>query len=285
VARRIKVTKDLYASVLAAWLEKPSIAYVCEQLELPRSVVQRMVKEGAPELGLDPLPQRSRKKAGNSTAKRKPKANGSSNANGSDRDLTARTVIASQEAEQHVERIRAKLRALQEDADQIGADTNLAELEQKVDGTMAELEAAKLRAEVEEKRIANVSDRAIAADATQRSATEAAAARMSLKHCMTMSAIYGHLAENMLDAIEGGKLEMPETVTPRTVMMLASALDKLTTATERAVKLEKGRAGEPDKVIGVQVAVLLDACTPEELEVVATTGRLPTRLKMLSDGD
>jgi len=279
VSSRIPITKELYAAVLATWLERASIQHVCDVLELPRSMVKTMADEGVPQLGLAPLREKKAPKQNSrkSSAKRKSKVH-----KGTEMDLAARTVIATQEAEQHIGAIKAQINELLEEARRTGAKTDVAELEQEVNGTLATLEEAKMRAELEEQRIANVEHRAIVADNTSKSATEAAAARMTLKHCMTLGAIYGHIAERTLDMIENGQLEMPKTLTPKTVASLAGSLDKLTSATERAVAMEKGRAGEPEKILGVQIGILLDACTPDELDIVAETGHLPQRLKMIS---
>lgn len=286
--KKIQLTQALYSEVLVAWLERPSIKYVCEQLELPRSVVQKLSREGIPTLGLEPLPPPLKNDSRTLVSKRKGSVTKTAPSNGTSQDkdmtLAARTVIAQQEAEQHVARIRNKLKELQDEADRIGAETDLKELEQQVDGTMAELQSAKTRADVEEKRIANVEQRAIVSDNTRRSAEETAVARMTLKQCLTANAIYAHLADRMLELIESGNIEMPKVLTPRVVASLAGSLDKLTSATERALKIEHGNAGAPTTIIGVQIGLMLDSCTDEELDYVTKNGTLPPRLRLIEGG-
>ena len=60
-------------------------------------------------------------------------------------------------------------------------------------------------------------------------------------------------------------MELPDTLDVKTLSMMAGAADKLTSAIERAVKIEQRRAGVPEDNLGVKIGVLLEGCTVEEL--------------------
>jgi hypothetical protein len=272
-----ELTEHMYNAILLAWLEKPSVAWVSEQLEVPASLVRRLSRNGAPEIGKGPLPPRpikgkARDKSTPSTLPPDPHR------------VAARTVLARQEATEKIAKIKQQLKEADVDAAAISQHAKEAELEQELDDTFKEIEIARKRADLEEKRIANVEHRAIVADNVSRAAQEAAAATMVMDHCLQIGAIMSHLTGKLLEGIEMGEIEMPKTVSPKMLGSLTNSADRLTSAVERALKIAKGNAGEPTQVLGVQIGVMLNGCTPEELDYVTRTGQLPARLRLLTGG-
>jgi hypothetical protein len=242
-------------------------------------MVSSIVKEGIPSLGLAPL---SDINSGTSVHKRKgtvpaQKVNA--------KLLQKQVVLVQQEAEQHAAVIRKKLEDIEDQAHRAGAEIDLKETKQHLDGTLAELDATEQRVKLDIQRTDEVEHKAIVVDNTRRSATEAVAARQALGIAVNMGAIMGHVTDRVLAAIEEGEMELPDTLDIKTLSMMASSADKLTSALERAIKIEKGKAGEPEKNLGVQIGILLDGCTVEELDVIAEHGGLPTRMRVLVGGD
>lgn len=270
-----ELTDGLYNAMLSCWLESPTIKYVMEELELPRSLVLHVRDKGIPELGHPPL----------STIEPAPDIEPPPNGKGrprGDKSIDARFLVTHEEAQQHVKRAREKLAELQGIAAEAGQEANLAEAQQEADGTMVMLEDTKKRLDLEDKRLATVEKRAITADNVQRSAQEAAVARVAFKNCLDIGAIFSHLIDAMMVGLESGEIMLPKIVDAKIIASLASSADRLTAAMERAVRIEKGRAGAPEQNIGVKIGILLNNCDEDELDEIINKKRLPQRLVALS---
>jgi hypothetical protein len=278
------ITEELYDQILEKWLEKPSVSHVVYELKLSRSLVRGVMTNGVPELGLEPLPtpkkkpRRSRVNGkAKTSSKKKPKRD-------PEMSLAARAVVAHEDAQQKAAVIKEQIRELESEGVELAESARLKEAEQELDGTVDALVIAERRAKREERRISNVSERAIAADNTRRAAQEAAASRLALDASLDLGAAVGLTAERLLEAVMDNKLKFEKSVTMKDILTLTTALDKLTAAMERALKIGKGRAGDPEKILGVRIGVMLDGCTDEELDQLLETGVLPARLRMIDAG-
>ena len=114
-------------------------------------------------------------------------------------------------------------------------------------------------------------------EATHRSAVEATASMHVLKGAVHAAEVSVRLAEHVLKLLKEDKLDV-ETVTPAVVVALTRAVEVSGVAVERALRIERLRTGEPEVVVGVQIGLLLNNCTPDELIAVRDTGRLPARI-------
>lgn len=273
-----ELTEALYNEVLRHWLDKPSVSHVVLQTQYPRALVKQLVTEGIPEQGMAPLPS-PEKKSRKSTKKSKPSA---ALPPPPDRDMAAASVIAQQSVKQQVAEMKERLSELDSASEQLGIEADVREARQQAEGALAELEQAERRVDVEARRLANVEERAIVMDNVQRSATEAAIARQALQNCTNLGAILGHLTDKILEGIETGDVEVPEQLDHKVLASLTASVDKMTSAMERAIKIEKGRAGEPEKNLGVKIGILLDGCSEEELDqIIESGGALPPRVRAL----
>jgi hypothetical protein len=106
-----------------------------------------------------------------------------------------------------------------------------------------------------------------------------------LNNCVTIGEIMGHIADKILAGIEAGEILLPSVADPKVLASLAISADKLTSAMDRALKIKKGRGGEAEQTAGVQLGMLIDQCSPEELRAIQATGRLPVRFRYLPSGD
>lgn len=282
-------TADLYNAILAAWLETPSVRSVAHTLDLPRAFIASVRAKGMPELGLPPLPDDGTKipKPGDQSkptvmAPRKIKSGGQ---NGADMTLQAEIVVARQEAEKYASQVRTWLDEIEARAERMGVKADVAEARGAIDGTLAELEAAEVRVRLQQDRLATVSETAVQVDVIRRTADEAVAAHSMLRNCVTIGEIMGHIADKILEGIEKHGVTLPAAADPKVLASLAVSADKLTSAMDRALKIKKGRGGEAEQSAGMQLGILIEQCTPEELHVVQTTGRLPLRFRFLPSGD
>jgi protoporphyrinogen oxidase len=278
-----ELTHEVYNEILALWLDRPSISHIVYQTGLSRKTVANVVDNGIPGLGLAPLPPPAKKRY---KKKRKNPAKGDGlrgfkqETEQSDMSAAAHNMVAYEETQQHIAALKMKLAEAEARADDAEAQTEFLEHQAELDGVGQALSLAERRVKVEEKKVANIEQKAIAADNTRRSAGEAAIARVALHNCMNIGAAMSILTEKLLDAIANGDVKLPRELSPKYLGSLANSIDKLTSAMERAVKMEKGRAGEPQNIIGVQIGVLLDGCSDDEIDEVIKTGTLPERIRM-----
>lgn len=114
---------------------------------------------------------------------------------------------------------------------------------------------------------------------TERATQEAAAAQRLLGASNDMGIIMGGLIKQYAELASQGKFEMPETLTRSAIKDLAWAADVHSKTVERAVKLMRLTAGEPTEVLGVQIGIMLEQCTPEEINDALAKGQIPKRLR------
>lgn len=276
----VELTTELYSEILAAWLDRPTVKHVCEALDIDKDTVKGIRDKGIPALGLEPLPTakivRSGKGRGFTDAAPTTPIEGE--------EAAALCLITHEEIQRHIEAARSRLIRLSTASLQLGEAVDTREAAQQLDGTTKVLSEAEAKLEIEKSRIDNIEKRAIASDNIRRSAEEAAVARQQMRMCINLGAVFSYFIDATMVAIEQGKMELPKAFDPKMLGSLTGSLDRLTAATERAIKIERGRAGEPDNNLGIQIGVLINTCTPEELSEIQVTGTLPKRLRSVAGG-
>lgn len=263
-----------YNEALVAWLAKPSVSHVVFETGLSRVQVKQLVESGIPEIGCAPLPPagKSRKSPRKSKPVKAPLP--------TDHDTAAQHYLARTAASQQITEMKQRLALLEDDGTAVAQAAGIAEAREELAQTSKQLDIAEKRLGNEAKRIANVEERVIAADNIEQAATEAALARSAMRNVMNIGAALEHLTEKLLEAVAEGKCTIPEELDAKTISTLATAIDKLTTATERAIKIDKGRSGESEDNLGLQIGILLNACTPIEIQqVIDNHGELPERIR------
>lgn len=113
---------------------------------------------------------------------------------------------------------------------------------------------------------------------TTRAIRESAAAQQCLDAAIDANEIFSGFVQKMLEAVRKGAIEIGEPVRMSHLETLSKALNANTQALERAVKLSRLVRGETTDLVGAQIAVLLQACSTEELEEAEKRGTLPSRL-------
>lgn len=114
-------------------------------------------------------------------------------------------------------------------------------------------------------------------EAARQAADEATAARAILRSAASSAQVVASFAEEILGAVERGEMKLGP-VTPGSILRLVTAVEKASSAVEKALKIERMRTGQPDTVVGLQIVGLMDQCSPEEMAFTARTGQLPPRL-------
>lgn len=263
-----------YNEALVAWLEQPRVSHVVFETGLSRSQVKQLVDEGIPELDCAPLPPAGQSRK--SSKKSKPVQASLP----TDHDTAAQHHLAREAASQQITAMKQRLALLAGDGSSISQAASIAEAREELDKTSQQLDLAEKRLDNEAKRIANVEERTIAAGNIEQAATEAAIARSAMRNVMNIGAALEMLTEKLLEAVADGKCTIPETLDAKTISTLATSIDKLTTATERAIKIDKGRSGESEDNLGLQIGILLNACTPAEIQqTIDNKGELPERIR------
>lgn len=116
-------------------------------------------------------------------------------------------------------------------------------------------------------------------EAARQAAEEAMAARISMDAALKAARLAQGYAAKVLERLEANPDAMiPDDITPKVVLQLCTSLEKSATVVEKAMKVEQMRAGKPEAVLGVEIGILIDRCSDEELELVATSGELPARI-------
>lgn len=116
-------------------------------------------------------------------------------------------------------------------------------------------------------------------EAARQAAEEAMAARISMDAALKASRLAQGYAAKVLERLEQDPEAMiPDDITPKVVLQLCTSLEKSATVVEKAMKIEQMRAGKPEAVLGVEIGILIDRCSDDELEIVATSGELPARI-------
>lgn len=283
MSEKTDVTHELYQELLAAWLVGPSISRVALGVGVPRSVVEQLVKNGAPELGLPPFPPaKDVKKQDRTTPPEvkvdrviepdlQPDISGSG-----ELSLSARVALARQDAERTIGELRAKLESVEEEARKLGDTAAVAEARATLDGTLADFQAAEARVRVEEARISKVGRAVVVHDRLQLEAKKIAVAEAAMQNVLNLGVIMSYMTDRLLAAVEAGDVELPATVNTRVLASLAGSADRLTMAMERAANLQKNLPQATDS-LGMRIGRVLESLTPEEREEVRRTGRLPAR--------
>ncbi len=116
-------------------------------------------------------------------------------------------------------------------------------------------------------------------EAARQAAEEAMAARISMDAALKASRLAQGYAAKVLEKLEQDPDSMiPDNITPKIVLQLCTSLEKSAIVVEKAMKVEQMRAGKPEAVLGVEIGILIDRCSNDELELVAQSGELPARI-------
>lgn len=115
-------------------------------------------------------------------------------------------------------------------------------------------------------------------EATRRAAEEGMAARITMDAAVRSMRMTQGYAERVLEKIDNGDLLIPEKITPRLVGSLVRSMESAANIVEKAMRIERMRAGEPEAVLGIQIGMMLERCNEEELEYVMRTGAIPARI-------
>uniref|UniRef100_A0A6H1Z9I9 Uncharacterized protein n=1 Tax=viral metagenome TaxID=1070528 RepID=A0A6H1Z9I9_9ZZZZ len=115
---------------------------------------------------------------------------------------------------------------------------------------------------------------------TERVAREAAAAQAVLVGSMHAATIFQKMLSCVFEYIqEPDKLAMPDKITMSYLKTLAEVGDKIASATDRAVRLNRLAAGEPESNVNVLVAHLVGSLPPDVLQRFGETGQIPPELR------
>jgi hypothetical protein len=115
-------------------------------------------------------------------------------------------------------------------------------------------------------------------EAARQAAEEAMAARITMDAAIRSMRMSQGYAARILEKIEEGDALIPEKITPRIVLALVNAMNTAAGTVEKAMKIERMRQGEPEKILGIQIGMLIERCSLEELEATAATGDVPARV-------
>jgi hypothetical protein len=137
-------------------------------------------------------------------------------------------------------------------------------------GTTVHKEMAVLRESWEEAAITK-------GEAARQAAEEAMAARLAMKSAIQSAQLAHQYAEKVLGLLNNVELSV-EDVTPKLVYQLVRTMESSNATLEKAMKIEQMQMGKPEQVLGIQIGILLERCNDSELEVVVTTGELPSRI-------
>jgi len=113
---------------------------------------------------------------------------------------------------------------------------------------------------------------------TSRAVQESAAAQQCLDAAVKANQVFHVFVEKVLEKANAGLVDLPDTLKMSTLIQLQQALVANTQAIERAVKTSRLVRGETTDHLSVQVAVLLQGCSLEELEEAERTGAIPSRV-------
>ena len=114
-------------------------------------------------------------------------------------------------------------------------------------------------------------------ETVRRKAEEALAARAALDVSLRACVAITEFSNRVFQLWDAGKIQI-DKVTPREISMLARATASVVGAVKEAVDIQRRAAGEPTELIGVKLGVLMQDCTPDELEYIQQSGKLPARL-------
>lgn len=116
-------------------------------------------------------------------------------------------------------------------------------------------------------------------EAARQAAEEALAARTVMRVGLdTLKKSQTFLDKCMKRLDEAGEDGLPETITPKVLLQLVTATEKSTGIVERAMKLERMRAGEPEMVMGIVIGQMIERLSDSELLEVIESKAMPSRL-------
>lgn len=266
-------TAEQYEAMRAAWAENPSIMHIVRKFDLGKEVARRVIMRGLPELDLPPFPMLAKEGAGRPIHGKDPAISPPVRAVMEQ----AVTAAAVKRADRDVAQARKTLKRIEREERAL-RDRLARAAETGDSAALSDLRAAYGRYRETAMTLREVGAKSIVADNVRRSGEEAAAARISLRSAVQIAALVGHMSERLIEGLETGTVQIPLDLDSATIGRLASAADAATGAVERALRLERVRQGEPERIIGVQIGALLDKCSDDELDYVKRTGRLPSRV-------
>jgi len=115
---------------------------------------------------------------------------------------------------------------------------------------------------------------------TDRIAQEAMAASTLLQTTLKHLAVHQQWVQAVHAHVQQHGFELPDGPLPRSYLdTLAKVSDALAKVADRAVRLSKFTAGEPEHTVEVLIAQMVSMCTPEEILEAARTGKLPPRFR------
>jgi len=115
---------------------------------------------------------------------------------------------------------------------------------------------------------------------TKRAARECAAAQATLQSVMETSDLALGYVKALVQGLTTGqvKMEVPEDLQIGHLEKLTKMLNSLTNAVDTASQVSRRAAGEPEKHLSMEVAILVGAMTDDELQSYFSTGKPPRRL-------
>jgi len=285
------VSPEMYGAMLTAWRKCQTIGYVARQARVAPKIARRVITQGVPELGLDPFPgaeiveqqakELAAKREARLQAQREP-PDPATRSTG--RVKAALGFKALKDAERIETEIRGRIERYEEEARKLNKELDALEATGVSRSAMEQMRAAFGRVLVLDGAIKRIKREAIAADEMQKSAEEAAASRLTMRTAAGIAAIVATLTEKFLDDLEQGRIKLPETLDHKTVLLLARAADISASTVERALSIERKRLGQPEQIVGVQLGMMLESCTDEELEHIMQNKQAPARLTSLVVG-
>lgn len=303
-------TPEEYRRIAEAWAKRPTIRHVAAETGITRRRVARVIREGIPEHNLPPLPGgempcglQSRYIPTPERQREPDAAEPPDDDDGDDdgegppglfdaikplaerfgrkpRDVAeaALEVQAMAEAGRFDKAIRDKIAQQQAEADALERELAAMKAEGTPDELLATYRSAYMRTATLKQTLAQAKAETIATDQMQKSATELAAARITMRGALAVASISGYVAEHVLSAIEQGRMELPDTITPQNLLTLVRATDTAASNVEKAMNIERKRLGQPERTIGLEVISALEDCTDAELERFVSNGQMPRRL-------
>lgn len=115
-----------------------------------------------------------------------------------------------------------------------------------------------------------------------RAADEASAARAVLRASLRIAQSLAITAEKTLKLVESGKITLEGELTIDHLLRLTRAVEGANNAVHRAMQIDRLRTGQPETVLGLQVGLMLDGLSDEELVRVRADEKLPARLLGMS---
>lgn len=115
-------------------------------------------------------------------------------------------------------------------------------------------------------------------EAARQAAEEAMAARISMSAALKASRMAQGYAAQVLERLEQGQAHIPEEITPKVIYQIVRSLESSATVVEKAMKVEQMRASKPEEVLGIEIGILLERCTDDELDLIGKSGHLPARI-------